>query len=282
MGVKELRKALHNRIILGVFLLFSLNSFAQSGGLPSVITYKQIDTVRLNLSVYKPGCFNKSEKYPAIVFFFGGGWNNGSTTQFEELAKHCASKGMFSVLVDYRVNQTHRTTPFESLKDAKTAIRYLRKNAEGLGIDPQKIVASGGSAGGHLAAACYTNETINESTDPLSISSKPNVLVLFNPVIDNSKDGYGYERIKDKFPEFSPLHNIKKGFPPTLFFLGTNDKLIPVSTAEMFKNRIEAVGSRCDLHLYEGAGHGFFNSQKYKTLLIPVVDEFLESLGYMK
>jgi acetyl esterase len=269
-------------IILGVFLIFSLNSFAQSESLPCVITYKQIDTVRLHLFVYKPDCFKESEKYPAIVFFFGGGWNNGSTTQFEVMAKHCASKGMFSVLVDYRVKTTHGTTPFEALKDAKTAIRYLRKNAEGLGIDPQKIVASGGSAGGHLAAACYTNETINESTDPLSISSKPDVLVLFNPVIDNSKDGYGYERIKDKFPEFSPLYNIKKGFPPTIFFLGTNDKLIPVSTAEMFKSKIEAVGSRCDLHLYEGAEHGFFNSQKYRTLLIPVVDEFLESLGYMK
>jgi len=78
------------------------------------------------------------------------------------------------------------------------------------------------------------------------------------------------------------LHNIKKGFPPTIFFLGTNDKLIPVSTAEMFKNKIEAVGSRCDLHLYEGAEHGFFNSQKYRILLIPAVDEFLKSLGYMR
>lgn len=269
-------------LILGVFLIFLLNLFAHSEGLPSVITYKQIDTVRLNLFVYKPDCFKKSEKYPAIVFFFGGGWNNGSTTQFETLAKHCTSKGMFSVLVDYRVNKTHGTTPFEALKDAKTAIRYLRKNAEGLGIDPQKIVASGGSAGGQLAAACYTNETINESTDLLQISSKPNVLVLFNPVIDNSKDGYGYDRIKNKFPEFSPLHNIKKGFPSTIFFLGTNDKLIPVSTAEMFKNKIEAVGSRCDLHLYKGAEHGFFNSQKYRTIIIPAVDEFLESLGYMK
>lgn len=89
----------------------------------------------------------------------------------------------------------------------------------------------------------------------------PNVLVLFNPVIDNGPGGYGYERIGESYPGFSPLHNIRAGAPPTLFFLGTNDHLIPVETARYYKMVMEKVWSRCDLHLFEGKGHGFFNFQ---------------------
>lgn len=248
---------------------------------PEELLYKQIDTVKLKLLVYKPADFNQTEKHPAIVFFHGGGWVGGSMTQFDTLAQHYASKGMVAILVDYRIKSHHGTTPFESLKDAKTAMRYVRKNAGKLGIDPQKIAASGGSAGGHLAAACYTNETFNEESDDLTISSKPDVLVLFNPVIDNSKEGYGYERVKDHYLEFSPLHNIRKGFPPTVFFLGTKDKLIPVSTAELFKQKIESVGSRCDLFLYKDQGHGFFNKNKNQEDILSKVDAFLQSIGYI-
>lgn len=267
--------------VLSVSLLFSLHSVAQTDRLPVEKTYKQIDTVTLNMVIYKPDDFKKAERHPAIVFFFGGGWNNGSTTQFTDFAQHLASMGMFSVLVDYRVKTRHGATPFEALKDAKSAIRYLRKNAEGFGIDPQRIVASGGSAGGHLAAACYTNESINEESDDLQISSKPDALVLFNPVIDNSKEGYGYDRIGERYPEFSPLHSITKGFPPTVFFLGTKDNLIPVSTAKSFKRKIESVGSRCDLFLYENEGHGFFNQKTFHQDILSKVDAFLRSIDYI-
>lgn len=248
---------------------------------PTELIYKQIDTVKLKMLVYNPDDFKKAGKYDAIVFFYGGGWNGGKITQFEIFAQHYASKGMIAILVDYRVKTRQGTTPFESLKDAKSAMRYLRKNAEKFGIDPQKIVASGGSAGGHLAAACYTNETINEDSDDLTISSKPNALVLFNPVIDNSKEGYGYERVKERYLEFSPLHNIRKGFPPTVFFLGTKDILVPVSTAESFKQKIESVGGHCDLFLYKDQGHGFFNQNIFHEDIFSKVDAFLQSMGYL-
>lgn len=271
-----------NRVcVLCISLLFSLHSFSQADGLPVEKIYKQIDTVMLSMMVYKPVDFIKTEKYPAIVFFFGGGWNDGNRNQFTTFAQHCAFKGIFSVLVDYRVKTRQGTTPFDALKDAKSAIRYLRKNAEEFGIDAQRIVASGGSAGGHLATACYTNESINEESDDLEISSKPNALVLFNPVIDNSKEGYGYDRIGDRHTDFSPLHNIKKGFPPTVFFLGTKDNLIPVTTAKSFKQKIESLGGHCDLFLYEDQGHGFFNQKIFHEDILSKVDTFLQSIGYL-
>jgi len=160
------------------------------------------------------------------------------------------------------VKNRHETTPFESVKDAKSAIRFLKKNAKKFNIDVNKIVTAGGSAGGHLAAATTLLDSINESTDDLSISPKANALILYNPVIDNSEKGYGFERIGNRYLEFSPMHNIKKGAPPTIFFLGSKDKIIPVSTAYEFKNKMEAVGSKCDVFIYENQPHGFFNKWK--------------------
>ncbi len=262
--------------------LFSVNCFSQAKSAVLDLTYKQIDTLKLSLKLYYPASFQIDKTYPTIVFFFGGGWNGGTTKQFEPHALHYAAKDFIAVLVDYRVKTRHNTTPFESLKDAKSAIRYLRKNAQKLRIDANRIVGSGGSAGGHLAAACFTNESINEPTDDMAISAKSNALVLFNPVIDNGKDGYGFERIGERYVEFSPMHNIQKGFPPTIFFLGTKDNLIPVETAQKFKKKIEEIGSRCDLFLFDNQGHGFFNKEPFLSETILKADAFLQSIDYLK
>jgi acetyl esterase len=258
-------------LVLGIFALK-----AQTKDL----IYKQLDTVQLHLSVQYPDDFKGKKKLPAMIFFFGGGWVSGSKKQFEPQAEHYRKKGFITILADYRTKNSHKTTPFECLKDAKSAIRYVRKNAKTLGIHPKKIIASGGSAGGHLAAACFTNDNINDETDDLKTSSKPNALVLFNPVVDNGKTGYGYDRIGERYVGFSPFHNVKKGFPPTILFLGTKDNLIPVKTLETFKSKIEAVGSRCDLFLYEDAIHGFFNKSPFLEKTLVEADIFLKSLGY--
>jgi acetyl esterase/lipase len=246
--------------------------------------YKQIDTSSLFIEVYSPDQLDSSINYPAMVFFFGGGWIGGNRSHFINHAKYFSKRGIVCFLADYRTERKHNTTPFESLKDAKSAIRFIRKNAADFGIDPAKIIASGGSAGGHLAAATALINTYNESSDDLSISCIPNALVLYNPVIDNGPGGYGYERIGDEYKNFSPLHNIKKGAPPTIIFLGTNDKLIPVETAEYYKLVMEKVESRCDLQLYEGEAHGFFNYKNFKYYKKTVIeaDKFLVSLGFLK
>lgn len=253
---------------------------------PFDLTYKVIDRVNLKMTLRYPPSFKKTKKYPAIIFFFGGGWNGGTTKQFEPHAEYFASRGMITVLADYRVKSRHQTTPYESVADAKSAIRFLRKHAKVLNVNESKIVGSGGSAGGHLAAACGLCPGLDEADEDLSISSKANALVLFNPVYDNGPDGFQNERMGVRWREISPAHNIKNGAPPTIVFLGTQDKLIPVETAENYKKKMEAVGSRCDLHLYEGEGHGFFNKSKkegeYYRKTVHEADLFLISLKYLK
>lgn len=262
-----------------VFTATSVLSFAQEQ-----VLYKEVDSTKLYMEVYTPEGLDAIDKAPAMVFFFGGGWVGGSIDQFEEHAKYFSKRGVVCFLVDYRTQRKNGTAPFESLKDAKSAIRFIRKNANQFHVDTSKVIASGGSAGGHLAAATALIAEYNEESDDQSISSVPDALVLFNPVIDNGPGGYGYERIGDEYKNFSPLHNIVKGAPPTIMFLGTNDALIPVETAEYYKTVMEKVGSRCDLHLYDGKGHGFFNYESldmYKAT-VTTADEFLVSLGYLK
>ena len=215
------------------------------------VKYKQIDTVDLHLYIYYPPNYSKKKKYPAILFYFGGGWKWGSYKQFEPHAKYFADRGMIGILVDYRVKNKHKTTPFDAVKDAKSSIRFLRENANKLNINKRKIVAAGGSAGGHMAAAAGNIIGLEEEVEDLSISSRPDALVLFNPVFDNGPEGYGYDRIGERYKEISPIHNIRKGAPPTIVFLGTADILIPVETALAYKNKMEDVGSRCDLFLYK-------------------------------
>ncbi|MFT5886345.1 MAG: acetyl esterase [Arcticibacterium sp.] len=257
----------------------SISSIAQE-----LFSYKQMDTIQLFVEVYNPPILDESKAYPAMIFFFGGGWNGGNRTQFLEHAKYFSKRGIVCFLADYRTASMHKTTPFESLKDAKSAIRFIRKNASKFGIDANKIIASGGSAGGHLASATALIADYIEATDNLFVSSIPNALVLFNPVIDNGPGGYGYERVGDAYKRFSPIHNIKKGAPPTIFFLGTDDALIPVETAQYYKKVMEKVGSKCDLHLYEDQSHGFFNYKnfEYYEKTVFETDKFLQSLGYLK
>jgi len=269
-------------LITAVLLfLLPISGIAQSS---QRLLYKQIDTTSLFLEIYYPPTVHSDSIYPAMVYFFGGGWNGGSTQQFQPHAEYFASRGAVCFLAEYRVNSRNNTTPFEALKDAKSALRYIRKNADEFQVDASRIIASGGSAGGHLAAATALIAPFNEETDDGSVSCIPNALVLFNPVIDNGPGGYGYERVGEQYKDFSPLHNILKGAPPTIFFLGTQDQLIPVETARYYKTVMEKVESRCDLFLYEGAGHGFFNfrSPHYFSQTVYEADRFLHSLGYLR
>jgi acetyl esterase/lipase len=248
------------------------------------ILYKQVGTSSLYLQLDYPIAYDASKSYPAMVFFYGGGWNGGTTEQFAPHAKYFASRGMICFRADYRVRSRQGTSPFESLMDAKSAIRFLRSHAQELGVDPDKIVASGGSAGGHLAAACAVIEAFNEEGEDLSVSCIPNALVLFNPVFDNGPGGYGYDRVGEAYKEFSPLHNLREGMPPAVVFLGTEDDLIPVETARYFETVMEKVGSRCDLFLYEGEGHGFFNYGRYENYkdTREKADNFLISTGFLQ
>lgn len=270
-------------ILIVVFSLTQLGAQSYSVEKSSFV-YKKIDGVSLEMVMYKPNVSN-GIKLPAIVFFFGGGWVSGSPGQFELQAEYLASRGMVAFCPDYRTKSRHSTTPFESVKDAKSAIRYLKINAESLGIDKDKIVASGGSAGGHLAACTAVIGAINESTDDLTTSSVPAALVLFNPVVDTGKKGYGQEKLAGREFELSPVHHITANVPVTLIMHGKSDKTVPYENVVRFNYLMKQQNNKCTLVGYKKQEHGFFNynkSPKYFKKTLAKTESFLDENGLLR
>jgi len=187
---------------------------------------------------------------PAIVYFTGGGWVSGTVDGQIPNAAWFRDQGIIGIDADYRVKSRHGTTPMECIQDAKSAIRYIREHAEELGIDPDMIIAAGGSAGGHLAACTFIDGG-DASGENMGISSKPDALVLHNPVLG---EGFGKEFF-DVHPEFSPILNVKKGWPPTIISNGTKDNTTPIEAAEKFTRLMKEAGNICELIRVRDADH---------------------------
>jgi acetyl esterase/lipase len=268
---------------LSLFCGLTVNAPGQEVvGEPKV--YKTVDGRDLRLWLVKsPNGWTADDHRPAVVFFHGGGWTGGSPGQFNTQAQYLASRGMVGVLAEYRLLGKERSTepPEMCCRDAKSAMRWVRAHAGELGIDPSRIAAAGGSAGGHLAAFTGLVAGHDDPADDASVSARPDALILFNPVLDNGPGGWGTKRVGDRYPEFSPAHNVKKEAPPAIVFLGTKDALIPVATIETFQANMRAKSVRCEAFFYDGQAHGFFNKEPWTTRTLIEADRFLASLGWL-
>lgn len=248
--------------------------------------YKTTKQADLHLNIFKPNDWKPGDSRPVIVFFFGGGWVSGNPSQFEPHCQYLASRGMVACAAEYRIKSKHQTTPFECVADGKSAVRWIRQHAAELGIDPNRIVAGGGSAGGHVAACTGTVIGFEESNENQKISSAPNAMALFNPVVDTTETGWkgGPKQLGKRCQEISPLHYIRNDLPPTIIFHGTADKAVSIENVERFTKLMKEKKNRCELVSYKDQGHGFFNLKRSKEnyeSTIEKLDRFLTSLGYL-
>jgi acetyl esterase len=268
-----------------------------------VEVYKTVGDVSLKLYLFLPPDHQPSDRRPAIVFFFGGGWRAGSPGQFAPQCRYFASRGLVAAAADYRVESRHGVTPVDCVRDAKSAIRFVRANAAQLGVDSDRIVAAGGSAGGHLAASTAIVPELDEAGEDGSVSSAPNALALFNPAVILAP--YGGRSFRDpertermnratggKPETISPIHHVRAGLPPTIVFHGEADTTVPYASVVEFTKVMTAAENRCELVGYPGQRHGFFNHREKsdKNSGGPTMyerttrrmDEFLGSLGYLE
>jgi acetyl esterase len=247
------------------------------------VVFKQTPQGELKIYFYFPKDFKPQDKRPAIVFWFGGGFTHGSPTQFYSQAEYLASRGLVCALAEYRIKSVHGTGIEKCVEDARSAMRWVKKHAGQFGIDPQKVIASGGSAGGTLSLLVALGSGPDAADDELSISPKPCALVLFNPAQGIAMDS----RIEAADAEkagllklLSALDIPQKTQPPAIFFFGAGDKLLAASRT--FCQQALGLGARCQLWTADGMSHGFFNRQPWHDATLRQADEFLTSLGYLQ
>lgn len=242
------------------------------------ILYKKTPQEDLYLYLLRPVA-KRAKPLPAIIYFTGGGWVGGTVDAQIPNAAWFRDKGIIGIDADYRVKSRHGTTPIECIRDAKSAVRYIRSHAKELGVDPQKIIVAGGSAGGHIAA-CTVIDGGDEPGEDTSISSKANALVLHNPVLG---EGFGSDFFA-AHPKFSPILQIHKGWPPTIISCGTKDRTTPFSGAEKFTRLMKDSGNICELIPVKDADHSCDWPVSNPNFLptITRMTEFLKQQGFIK
>lgn len=277
-------------LIPAVLFLVAMTAQAGTGQMPepdespvySTAKTSKGDDVALQMHLFKPEGWQESDKRPAVVFFFGGGWKGGSPKQFYPFCEALAARGMVCAAADYRVSSRHGTQPEACVADGRSAVAYLRTHAAELGIDPQRIAAGGGSAGGHVAVST----ALLKGGTPENL---PNALVAYNPVIDTSEAGYGYKRVKDRWRDLSPLHQVRENLPPTMICHGTADTTTPFSGVAAFEKAMLEAGNQCLVLPFEGRNHGFFNATDFQkkrdgkdyAVCLDATQRFFEDLNWL-
>ena len=249
------------------------------GARPEV--YKRVGEVELKIYFFMPPGHQPTDKRPAIVFFHGGG---NRPSQFAPQCKYFASRGMVAATADYWVRNVNTTHAGDSASGAngQAAVRWIRAHARELGVDPERIAAGGGSAGGYVTVATGMLKDFTGDKGA-SISFRPNAMVLFNTGVVLTPDKAAKRGVKAE--EHSPMDNVRPGLPPTIILVGKSDEMIPFEQVEAFAKAMKAAGNRCELVGFDGQGHGFFNygrgDNRFFRETLKQADEFLASLGYL-
>jgi len=230
-----------------------------------VVTYKNVGDTELKLHIFRPKGATKDTPRPAYVVIHGGGWRSNTAQRFYPYANSLVDHGFVGISVEYRLaskdkTKDNATTVFDCVKDARAAVRYVRANAKQLGVDPDRIAVGGGSAGGHLALAAALFDGIDHEDEDLSVSCRPDALVLLFAVLDTSKEGYGHAFIGEDWKKLSPRHHIRPGMPPTILFHGDKDRVAPLPILNRFCKAMEENDVAYRLVLEQGGVHGYINN----------------------
>lgn len=281
----ELQQAIKAEIAVGeeaqTPVLFS--ECPPQAGRDFVYSYKETSDGALVLKIHFPPDWRESDCRPCAVFFHGGGWRSGAPSrvpeQFENCCAHLCARGLVTVNAQYRGIDRNGRRVECCVEDAKSAMRWVRSRANKLGIDPEKIASGGGSAGGHLATAVFTTDGCDADNDDLSISAKPNLLLLFNPALD-TKARPEYFSSMELALACSPLHNLTSSVPPALILFGTADKILP--EGQQYMKSAGELALKAELWTADGQKHAFFNRPPWKNVCIKVAEQFLQKYDYLQ
>lgn len=232
------------------------------------LTYCTVDGVALKMDLYFPP--QASKPSPVAIYVHGGGWSQGDKTQGSVIPfTDLASQGFLVAAVNYRLAPRYKFPAM--IDDVKCAVRYLRANATKLNMDPSRIGAWGGSAGGHLVALLGATDAsagfdVGEYADQ---SSRVQAVVdMFGPADLSAMFPASSARIIQNVFEIkasaeetaklaSPVTYVTKDDPPFLIMQGDKDHTVPPEQSQILYDRLQAAGVPASLVMVKNAGHGF-------------------------
>ena len=284
----------HSHLWLPFLMLFARSVRRERG----VVFHREPDRI-VRLDIYRSRRVPEDEApRPAVIQVHGGGWLLGSRQeQGVPLLNHLAANGWIGFNVDYRLSP--RATMPDHVIDVKRAIAWVRANAEELGVDPERICITGGSAGGHLTAlAALTADDASLQPGFEEADTSVAAAVPFYGVYDLTDTNRVYwrhfeswvlgkvvikRRLADApevYRENSPYHRIHPGAPPFMIFHGSHDSLIPVADARDFAERLEATSKATTLYVeLPGAEHAFDLFPSLRTArVVEGIERFLRSV----
>lgn len=218
-------------------------------------------------------------KVPGLILFHGGGWGGGSLGQFRDACAYFASRGLVCATSEYQMLSgadakklpAGETRKRVCITDAKSAIRWFKQKAPELGIDPQRIITGGGSAGGHISALATLNPGLNDPADPKDLDTSVVAYLWFNPAfaLDDDKD-----------PEIDVLRFLKAKQAPAIAFFGDQDTW--KAGWDIAFAKLRSLGNTTtDLQIAPAQKHGFFNNGPWQTVTLIAADRFLVKRGLL-
>lgn len=279
-----------HRLLLAL-LVFSIPALAQNaakkkGGIGTEAPagkpyiYKHSAGKPRQMEIYFPPQHDPAKaKVPGMILFHGGSWTGGSLGQFRIAAAYFASRGLVCATAEYQMLSkadaaklpAGETRKRVCVTDGKSAIRWLKQHAGELGIDPQRIITGGGSAGGHISALATLNPGLNDPADPKDIDTSVVAYLWFNPAfaVDDTQD-----------PEIDILRHLKADLPPAIAFFGDMDTW--KKGWDIAHAKWKALGTKTiDLRIAPSQAHSFFNKDPWQTVTLIAADQFLVKQGLL-
>ncbi|MGH9522412.1 MAG: alpha/beta fold hydrolase [Terriglobales bacterium] len=273
-------------------------------GVAPNITYRQANTTDLKLDLYEPRAAAKGKPVPVVMFIHGGGWVAGTKEGSELDLMPYLQMGFAAVNVEYRM-ASNSLAP-AAVEDCRCALHWIVNNAAKYNFDLNRVVVTGGSAGGHLAltTGLLTPEAGFDRgcTPPVNLrwdkadTTVPKVAAIVNwfgitDVADlfagpNAK-GYAIEWFgslpnrEELAHRVSPLYMVNKDSPPVITIHGDKDTLVPYTQAQRLHEALTRAGVRNELVTIPNGGHGGFPPDQQERAM-EAVRKFLKANGVVE